>query len=164
MKLFICGHGRHGKDTAAEILRDELGVRFESSSLFCAEKIVKPYLDERCIMYDSAEERYNDRHNHRELWFEAIREFTKDDPTRLSRELFKVHDIYVGIRSREEFLASKYLADVSIWVDASKRLDYIDPTCEILESDCDITITNNGTLEAFKSLVIDTYKTLDFIK
>jgi len=153
MKIFICGHGRHGKDTVAEILRDEFGLSFESSSFFCAEKVVRPYLEERGKFYDSVEECYEDRHNHRIAWYEAIKEYGEKDKTRLSREIFNEHDIYVGIRDREEFLASRDLADLSIWVNASSRIDFVDPTCKILESDCTFSINNDGTLEELKDRV-----------
>ena len=35
-KLLVIGHGRHGKDTVCEILRDHYGYTFESSSKFCS--------------------------------------------------------------------------------------------------------------------------------
>ena len=36
-RLLILGHCRHGKDTLAEILRDEFGMTFESSSQSAAD-------------------------------------------------------------------------------------------------------------------------------
>jgi translation elongation factor EF-1alpha len=35
-KLLVIGHGRHGKDTVCEMLRDDYGYTFESSSKFCS--------------------------------------------------------------------------------------------------------------------------------
>jgi hypothetical protein len=154
MKLFICGHGRHGKDTVAEIIRDEFGLKFESSSMFCAEEIVRPFLDKKGITYTTNEARYNDRHNHREDWYQAILEYTSKDRTRLAEAIFDKFDIYVGIRDRDEFRESKHLSDLSIWVDASKRIDFVDPTCKIVESDCDVTIYNNGSLKDLRSVVV----------
>lgn len=153
LKLFICGHGRHGKDTVAEILRDMYDYVFESSSMFCAEKIVKPYLDAKGIIYETNEARYADRHNHREDWYQAILQYTSKDRTRLSRNIFKEYDIYVGIRDRDEFLESKHLSDLAIWVDASDRVDYIDPTCKIRREDCDLVVKNNGSLKDLKETV-----------
>ena len=39
-KLLVIGHGRHGKDTVCEILRDEFGYTFESSSQFCSKLFI----------------------------------------------------------------------------------------------------------------------------
>ena len=44
MKILIIGEARHGKDTVAEIMRDEYGMTFQSSSHFVCEKAVFPYM------------------------------------------------------------------------------------------------------------------------
>lgn len=147
MKIFVIGHGRHGKDTVGEIIRDMTGLTFESSSMFCAEHVVTPWLEKLGITYDSLEECYEDRVNHRMEWYNAIRDFNKEDESKLSAAIFAKYDMYVGIRSRVEFLASRQLSDLSIWVDASERVPQVDPSCKILASDCDIIIDNNGTEE-----------------
>jgi hypothetical protein len=41
-KLLVIGHGRHGKDTVCEMLRDHYGYTFESSF----PKTPKPHLSE----------------------------------------------------------------------------------------------------------------------
>ena len=146
MKLFIVGHGRHGKDTVAEFIQKNYGLTFESSSMFCAEHVVTPWLEKMGITYDSLEECYEDRANHRQDWYEAIRSYNKEDESRLSRAIFAKYDMYVGIRSRVEFLESRHLSDLSIWVESSKRYSGIDPTCKILQRDCDIMIDNNGMI------------------
>jgi len=146
MKLFIVGHGRHGKDTVAEFIRDDYDLNFQSSSMFCAEKVVRPWLAEhRGVVYATLEECYEDRLNRREDWYISIKEYNTPDLSRLSRGIFATYDMYVGIRDRDEFLESKVFSDLSIWVDASERKDYVDPTCKILKGDCDIIIDNNGT-------------------
>lgn len=147
MKLFVIGHGRHGKDTVAEFVREKYGLTFESSSMFCAEHVVTPWLEKMGITYDSLDECYEDRVNHRMDWYEAIRAYNKDDESKLSTAIFASYDMYVGIRSRIEFLAARHLSDLSIWVEASERWPDIDPTCKILREDCDIIIDNNGTIE-----------------
>lgn len=38
----VIGHARHGKDTVGEALRDFHGLKFASSSMFCAETIMLP--------------------------------------------------------------------------------------------------------------------------
>lgn len=42
LRMMVVGHGRHGKDTVAEILRDQFGATFVSSSWFMAERVVFP--------------------------------------------------------------------------------------------------------------------------
>lgn len=150
LKLFILGSGRHGKDTVAEIIRDDFGLTFQSSSLFVAEKVCRPYMAEVVgITYDTLEECYEDRHNHRTHWYNAIKAYNAGDLSRLSRELFfgdedeEGLDMYVGIRDRDEFLASRDIADLSIWVDASERVKYADPTIKIKKEDADVVILNN---------------------
>jgi hypothetical protein len=99
------------------------------------------------ITYDSLEECYEDRVNHRMDWYEAIRSYNKEDESKLSRAIFAKYDMYVGIRSRIEFLEARHFSDLSIWVEASERWPDIDPTCKILKADCDIIVDNNGTIE-----------------
>ena len=146
MKLFIIGQGRHGKDTVAEFVQKTYGLTFESSSMFCAEHVVTPWLEKMGITYDSLEECYEDRVNHRMDWYEAIRSYNKEDESRLSRAIFAKYDMYVGIRSRVEFLEARHLSDLSIWVEASERWPAIDPSCKILKEDCDVIVDNNGTI------------------
>lgn len=153
-KIFVIGHGRHGKDTVGEIIQDICGLTFESSSMFCAEHVVTPWLEKLGITYDSLDECYEDRVNHRMEWYNAIRDFNKDDEAKLSASIFSKYDMYVGIRSRVEFLAARHLSDLSIWVEASTRVPQVDPTCKILATDCDIIIDNNGTEEELREKMV----------
>ncbi len=146
MKLFVIGHGRHGKDTVAEFVQKNYGLTFESSSMFCAEHVVTPWLEKMGITYDSLEECYEDRVNHRMDWYAAIRAYNEADESRLSTAIFAKYDMYVGVRSRVEFLASKHLCDLSIWVESSKRWPAMDPSCKILRGDCDVIVDNDGTI------------------
>ena len=164
MKLFIVGHGRHGKDTVAEFIRDKYGLTFKSSSFFCAEHVVRPFLEEHDITYRSTQECFDDRANHRELWYQAIKRYNKDDVSRLSKAIFNEHDMYVGIRDRTEFLESKHLADLAIWVDAFERVPAVDPTCKILRSDCDVIFDNNGTEEELLAKVARFFNLITPIK
>jgi hypothetical protein len=153
-KIFVIGHGRHGKDTVGEIIQEICGLTFESSSMFCAEHVVTPWLEKLGITYDSLDECYEDRVNHRMEWYNAIRDFNKDDESKLSASIFSKYDMYVGIRSRVEFLAARHLSDLSIWVEASTRVPQVDPTCKILATDCDIIIDNNGTEEELREKMV----------
>jgi|SRR5690606_14529956 len=152
MKIHVLGHARHGKDTASDIISQNLKLSWCSSSLFAAEKIVWPQMPE----YESADACFRDRHNHRAKWFDLIKAYGEGDPARFSRELFSQYDIYCGIREREQFIKGREenLFDLAIWVDASQRLPPEDTSsCTVLKEDADIVIENNGTLDAFEQKV-----------
>lgn len=120
-KVLILGHARHGKDTAAEHLRDAHGVSFRSSSLFLTETVVRPALAERGLTYPNVGACYADRVNHRALWRAIVEDYNADDPARLAKAILAVSDCYVGMRSEREYLASRALFDVIFWIDASGR-------------------------------------------
>lgn len=156
MKILILGHGRHGKDEVAALLQRLAGLTFTSSSWACAE-LLKPVLDviDPPLTYTSdgrcgrtVQEHFDRRHNNRMLWKELISLYNAADPSALARRITEHADIYVGMRAMREFNASAHLFDHIIWVDASQRVDYVDPTLEI--PFCKATmvlIDNNGTLE-----------------
>lgn len=151
MKLFICGHARHGKDTVAEIIRDDFGLSFDSSSHFAMNRFLRDELKNRYgLTYETAEECYRDRVNHRAKWFQIIADYNLDEPRRLSEEIFKAHDIYVGIRNRVELYDARDLADFAVWVDASKRVPIPEGvgSNNITPDDCDFSIPNNGDIRA----------------
>lgn len=120
-KVILLGHARHGKDTVAEMMRDHHGFAFQSSSMFLAERVIMPYFEAIGEGYDSVEECYEDRVNHRDTWFSLISNYNYEDPARLCRELFETNDVYVGMRSAREFEKAVALADHVVWVDASGR-------------------------------------------
>lgn len=154
MKLLILGHARHGKDTAAEYLRDRHGISFQSSSFFAAETVVRPALARRGMFYDSLEACYADRVNHRALWREIISDFNHDDPARLAKAILAVSDCYVGMRTARELWASRALFDAVLWVDASGRgIPPEDASSMSITFDPAwmIRIDNGGTLEAMQA-------------
>ena len=173
MKLMIMGYGRHGKDTVAEYLRDHYGMTFESSSHAAAEALF-PLL-ETLFPFDDVEHAFQCRHwtldcldndsyprevrkiPYRKIWYEAIRLLNSGDPTTLAKKIFAKSDLYVGIRSKEEFDACRKegLFDIAIWVDRSAHA----PTeargsCSVSWKDAEYLINNNGTLE-------NTYRNID---
>jgi hypothetical protein len=75
--------------------------------------------------------------------------YNKNDRARLTKDILKGYDCYVGMRDLDEFEASKDLFDVIIWVDATKRLGSDENTNKISMSAADMVITNNGTFEEF---------------
>lgn len=149
MKILLIGHARHGKDTVSEMLVDLMGLTFRSSSDFVNERAVFPVLAPK-YGYKTLDECYQDRVNHRQEWYELIRDYNGDDPALLGRELFEECDIYCGLRHREEFEAMKAedLYDVCVWVDAGNRLppESLDSMTLTME-DADVVVDNNGSLE-----------------
>ncbi|MGZ6199163.1 MAG: hypothetical protein ACXWNL_16125 [Vulcanimicrobiaceae bacterium] len=154
-RLMVVGHGRHGKDTAAEILRDTFGATFVSSSWFMAESVVYPHF---CAQhpgkYASVQECYDDRANERSTWFNLIAASNAADLTTLGRAIFKEYDLYVGNRNAREFhaLRNARVFDISIWIDACERLEYREPRTSLTIEPwmCDFTVDNNGSLPDLK--------------
>jgi dephospho-CoA kinase len=100
-KILILGHMRHGKDTAAQMLQEEFGYTFESSSEAAARIFLYDALKEK-YGYKTPEECFEDRMNRRAEWFDLICEYNKEDAARLAKEILKKSDVYVGMRSKEE--------------------------------------------------------------
>lgn len=169
--LFI-GHARHGKDTAAEMFAEELGLTLKSSSLFMAERVIFKALKEwpanrakfpsiekffrnRDTMpdYRTVEECFADRGNYRALWFGIIGDVNTPDPATLGRMIWAQHDIYVGLRSKAEFHALRNSGLISsvIWVD---RSDHLPPepksSMQLEQWMANNTIDNNGTLDQLR--------------
>jgi hypothetical protein len=148
-KLLIIGHGRHGKDTVCEILRDNYGFRFQSSSEFCAQKFIYNELRHK-YGYTSYEQCYQDRHNHRSEWYDMIHAYCQDDYARLGRDIFAENDIYCGLRNKAEFHAMRNTGvfDYCVWVDRSDHLPLEDRSSMNLEIwMADYVIDNNSSLE-----------------
>jgi dephospho-CoA kinase len=155
-KVLIIGNARHGKDSLAEILNDQFGLKFKSSSQAAAEIFLYDELKEK-YGYQTPEECFEDRMNHRPEWYQMICDYNKDDRAKLAKGILELADCYVGMRDRDEIkeCIRQELFDLIIWVDASKRLPLessdsfnIDPSC------ADVIIENNGTFEDFKEKVM----------
>lgn len=148
-RILILGHARHGKDTAAELLASELGLSFRSSSLAAAEKAVYPVLQRR-YGYQTLEECYADRGNHRAEWHELIAAYNHP-AYRLAREILDEVNIYVGMRSKRELNACKDMGlfDYIVTVDASKRM-FLEGSNSLninVRGEADYIIDNNGSEE-----------------
>lgn len=157
MKLLIIGMGRHGKDTVAEILNEEFGLTFMSSSqaaadIFLYEKL-KPEMG-----YTSPEECYTDRHNHRVRWHDEISGYNTPDKARLAKGIMASNDIYVGMRSKAEIEECRKIGlfDCVIWVDADRRVSYQEgkDSMDITKWDADIVMDNNGSLCGLRAATI----------
>lgn len=166
-RLMVMGHGRHGKDTVCEILRDNFGYQFISSSDIATRKIIMPKIRKlyeawedtgsypinqpSIRWYDTPEECFEDRHtgNNRAFWYDTIVEFEKDDATALGKLIFEENNIYCGIRNKRSYhaLRNAGMFYKSIWVDRSDH-EPPEPTSSnsIEQWMADFTIDNNGTL------------------
>ena len=163
MKLLIIGHGRHGKDTVSEYLRDQHNLTFKSSSLHCAENVVYPALKD-LYNYQSVEDCFKDRSEHRSEWYNLISDYCKEDLACIGREIFEVSDMYCGLRNRREFHSIKNngLVDYTIWVDRSDWLETEPKSSMSLEPwMADYIVDNNGTLEQLYRNVDDLYSFLN---
>lgn len=155
-KLLIIAPARWGKDTMGEILRDNIGLKFMSSSQAAADIFIYKELKDK-YGYKTPEECFEDRMNHRPEWYNLICEYNKDDRTRLAQEILKLNDCYIGMRDRDEIRAciDNGVFDLIVWVDASKRLPMEDSSSFNIDKSCaDIIIDNNGTKEEFVERVI----------
>lgn len=155
-KILVIGYARHGKDTVAEMLRDEYGLTFTSSSMFCAENIMLPYFREKerqpgSPIYADAAACFADRGAHRAEWYEQIRSYNAGDEARLAREITIAYDLYCGMRSADELAACRKhnIFDAIIWVDASGRGVPPEPasSCTVTPAMADYVLDNSGPLE-----------------
>jgi|TARA_R110001592_G_scaffold317964_3_gene594972 hypothetical protein len=161
-KLLVIGHGRHGKDTVCEILRDQYGYSFESSSKFCSKLFIYNDLKNK-YGYTSEEQCYADRHNHRAEWYNAICDYNVNDGAALGREIFASHDIYCGLRNKREYFQMRNTGvfDYCIWVDRSDHLPPEGRDSMSLEPwMANYHIDNNGSLE---DLIFCTTTLIDYL-
>lgn len=143
-KILILGHGRHGKDTFADLLREHHGLKFVSSSE-AALDVIWPAL--RCVtpFYDK-EEAFKYRDKYRVLWKELISLYNTPDKTALCRLILENNDIYVGMRCRKEYEMTKTMFKKVYWVDATRRVGK-DPSMSIeFDPHSMVFINNNGSL------------------
>jgi len=164
-KLLVIGHARHGKDTVAQILKDGWDLNFCSSSLAAAEKVIMPKLmkDSFGNPYNSVEDCFADRINHRATWKNLITEYNTPDKTRLAREIMTKNDIYVGMRCNIELGECRVcgLFDAIIWVDASYRKEPEPVSSNTITIDsADYIIDNNGSIS---DLILETFKMMRWL-
>ena len=156
-KLLIIGHARHGKDSVAEMLHDTHGYKFVSSSMFVGQEILWDNWGVAC--YDSFDHMFADRVNHRKLWADMITAYNTPDKTKTaSTMLSRGYDLYVGMRRRDELEAclEADVFDEIVWVDRSQHLpDEPADSMDLLATDADCIIDNNGTLEDLALTVKD---------
>lgn len=123
--IVVTGHKKHGKDTVCSLIQRFSGLESQSSSRYALYNLdLMERLKERGLDYASKEDAYNDRDNHREIWFEEIRDINLTQDYILGKRLLSEVPIYNGIRNREELERLVHLGYVRsiVWVDAGERL------------------------------------------
>jgi hypothetical protein len=149
-KVLVLGAGNHGKDEFTSLLCNETKLTFTSSSWFLAEIIFEQFGG--YAVYPSIKACYEDRRNRRDEWFNFVCAYNQGDLSRLAREILKVSDIYVGLRSLKEFEEAKYLFDYIFYIDASERIKEKDSTLQIpYDSKSMLKIDNNSDLDNLKN-------------
>lgn len=166
LKVLILGHARHGKDTCAEILQEHFEFTFQSSSVAASEIFIYGTLKEK-YGYETAQECFEDRVNHRAEWHDMICKYNEMDKALLAKDILAHNDCYVGMRSGLEIdeCVRQGIFDLIIWVDASERLPLEDASSfNIDKSYADVILDNNGTLEQFTRRVLNLGKILFPVK
>ena len=153
MKYLILGDGRHGKDTAAEIITELTGLSFMGSSMAACEKVVFPQMKG----YRTVQGCYEDRVNWREKWFELIQDYNSAEPDRLCREILAEHDGYVGMRCAREYEAARRHFGMIIWVNAYPRVP-LDPTMKIKWHPGMVTVHNVGPVDELRKQLEELFR------
>lgn len=154
-KLLVLGHGRHGKDTACEMIK-ELGYTYRPTSKLLSDLFIFDYLKET-HGYKNSEDCYNDRHNHRSIWYKLIQDYCRDDLTRLGKQVFAQYNVYCGLRDFKQLDAMRksQVFDYAIWVDRSSVVPQEPSTSmTIHQSMCDFMIDNNADTEHLKKNIV----------
>lgn len=149
MKLLIIGHARHGKDTVAEMISQDFGLTFESSSQAAADIFIYDKLKDKHA-YKTPEECFEDRVNHRAEWHDLICEYNAEDRARLAKGILERADMYVGMRSSAEIreCLDQDLFEYVIGVyDPRKPHESKDSFDIDLFVDADLIIPNGSSLE-----------------
>lgn len=92
-KLIVNGHAQHGKDFLADALSIELDLVKLNASMFFAETVLMPAFPG---MYPCVEAAFNDRVNHRALWYQMMQIGSWQS------EFMKHSDIFCGHRNITE--------------------------------------------------------------
>lgn len=158
-RILILGNARHGKDTLADFICEEFGLKQLSSSIAALDIFLFDVLKNNYgFQYRTKEEAYADRINNRDIWYREICDFNKIDKTRLVKHILSISDIYVGLRdvSEIEQAIEENLFDKIIGVyDYRKPIESIDSNNVDIFKYCDVVFMNNGTIEDLKDKVLE---------
>lgn len=164
-KLLIIGHGRHGKDTVAQMISDKMKLTFASSSDFVGRRAIWPTWGRE--RYSSFEKMFEARitPENRVVWGNLISAYNTPDKSRTASEMLKEgNDMYIGMRRIAEWEAcmGKELFDHVIWVDASKRLPpEAFASNELTAKQANLYIDNNGPEANLEVVISNLQEKLD---
>lgn len=155
-KLLIIGHARHGKDTTAELLKELYGYTFESSSVAASKIFLFETLKGK-YNYDTIEECFEDRINHRAEWHTLIANYNTPNKAALAAKILETSDIYVGMRSDVECIECLnqgiFNLIIGVW-DYRKDLEHKGSFDINIWERSDIIIPNCGTLADLRQKII----------
>lgn len=156
--ILIVGHGRGGKDTAADFLHGHGELRCAGSSSWFALPFISAALNrppQKC---------WEERHNNRVFWFEFCNALRANDPLFLMRRALQSGNVVTGLRDRVEMDAAKSsgMFQSIVWVDRPGTP--VDPTVKFTQEDCTDVIHNDGTLEEFREKVLGWAQVKGYIK
>ena len=145
LRIMLIGYGRSGKGTFCNQAAITKGWASIASSRMASELFLYDQLKDK-YGYADIEACYADRHNHRQEWYEAIRDYNTPDKSRLGKKIFGAgYTIYDGCRDREEFetLKAAGVFDIAVWVDAGGRVEpESEKSMQLTMDDADIVICN----------------------
>lgn len=157
-RILICGFGRCGKDTAAEMLEKITRIPYAGSTSWAAKELVARRLGVH------PQVAWHTRHQHREAWKVECDDLRKNDQTLLIRRaLESVNEdksagilagwtgIVAGVRDRLELRASKEekIFNHILWIERPGVPRDFTVTFDM--EDCDETVVNDGTLDDLQS-------------
>lgn len=156
MKIAILGAKGHGKDTVAEILARQLGLRYNRTSLIAAQEIIFPWFERHLpSYYPNPTECYYDRNNWRMLWKEIRHRelIAHQDLAYFVKRILSQCDFYIGLRDIDELQECRRqnLFDFEIWVNAKYRKPEIDESLDFTY-DADHMLYLSNEVEHLSSL------------
>lgn len=153
---------RHGKTTIAEMLLDEYDLTFKDSSMASAEIFIYDELKDK-YGYNTFEECYEDRKQHRDEWFNLICDYNVPDKARLAKEILNRADVYVGMRSNDELQECKKQNIFDLIIGIYRPAFPNEPSSSFdidLWKESDIIIPNDGSINDLRKRIDKLYKLL----
>lgn len=145
--LAICGMGRAGKDTAGEYIDaiTQGEISYPGSASWRGIRLIAH------MVGVTPEEAYRDRHQHRDFMIKAFHAIRGYDYPLLVRMCLGAGDMVVGVRGKLELeeIKRENIINLAIWID-NNRVS-ADHTVEYGPDDCDLSISNHGSLLEFYS-------------